>query len=45
MKTILMKVTVAYLNKLAQEDGTWHEVISAFTERVVEEKETYYILK
>jgi len=45
MKTILMKVTVAYLVRLAQEDESWNEVIRAYQERAVEEKETYYILK
>jgi len=45
MKTIIMKVTVAYLVRLAQQDSTWNEVISELNSRVVEEKETYFILK
>jgi len=45
MKTILMKVTVAYLVRLAQEDESWHEVIRAYQEMAIEEKPTYFIPK
>lgn len=45
MKTILMKVTAAYLIRLAQENDEYAATVREINERIVEEKKDYFILK
>jgi len=44
-KVLIMKVTVAYLVRLAEQDEYYRGVLHAYQEMAVEEKETYFILK
>jgi len=45
MKTIPMKVTAAYLIRLAQENEEYAETVREINSRIVEEKKDYFILK